>query len=247
MIIISCLSISLSLSFIFHLSYEITILCFYCKLIFNKLINRFKMSEYLWKREEVKNAVRYLKFKIKAPEMSRAKWFRFKSRFANGDYSVLPSGRLVYKNKIIVPLEEKQLRLEQMYKDPKFGNASGERFYNRISNVIGNISKNECKQFVESQRASQMLSKKQIKKPDRDITPILSYTPKKHFQLDLIDLNKSKFQNLNFRYILTLIDHFSKFAFALPLKNRSASGIAAKLDLFFEDQQNIPSMIHGMF
>ena len=40
------------------------------------------------------------------------------------------------------------------------------------------------------------------------------------WQADLVDMQKNKSQNKNFNYILTVIDIFSKFAWAIPIKIR---------------------------
>ena len=41
------------------------------------------------------------------------------------------------------------------------------------------------------------------------------------WQADLVDMQKNKSQNKNFNYILTVIDIFSKFAWAIPIKNKT--------------------------
>ena len=42
------------------------------------------------------------------------------------------------------------------------------------------------------------------------------------WQADLIDVQKIKFQNSHNNYILTVIDCFSKYAWAEPIKNKTA-------------------------
>jgi len=51
------------------------------------------------------------------------------------------------------------------------------------------------------------------------------------WQADLIDLRKLMLQNDGVKYILTIIDVFSKYAICVPLKNKKALSIA---DQFFE-------------
>ena len=45
------------------------------------------------------------------------------------------------------------------------------------------------------------------------------------FQLDLADMSNIARDNDNYRYILTVIDVFSKYAFAVPLKTKSAKEV----------------------
>jgi hypothetical protein len=41
------------------------------------------------------------------------------------------------------------------------------------------------------------------------------------WQADLVDMQKYKTQNKNINYILTVIDVFSKYAWAIPIKNKT--------------------------
>lgn len=45
------------------------------------------------------------------------------------------------------------------------------------------------------------------------------------FQMDIVDMQKYSKENKNYRYILTVIDIFSKFSFAIPLKSKSAGDV----------------------
>ena len=42
------------------------------------------------------------------------------------------------------------------------------------------------------------------------------------WQADLVDVSKLMYQNSHFKYILTVIDVFSKYAWAIPIKNKTA-------------------------
>ena len=53
------------------------------------------------------------------------------------------------------------------------------------------------------------------------------------WQVDLIDLPKLARFNRGYRFILTCIDVFSKFAWVQPLKNKKGSGVAAALKKMF--------------
>jgi hypothetical protein len=53
-------------------------------------------------------------------------------------------------------------------------------------------------------------------------------------QMDLVEMNPYSRSNRGFKYILTIIDIFSKFAWALPLKNKSAIEVHKVLAKFFK-------------
>ena len=62
------------------------------------------------------------------------------------------------------------------------------------------------------------------------------------WQADLVDMQKNKFQNKNFNYILTVIDIFSKFAWAIPIKNKTGDSITRAFEIIFKDR--IPTKLH---
>ena len=59
---------------------------------------------------------------------------------------------------------------------------------------------------------------------------------------DLVDMQKNKSQNKNFNYILTVIDIFSKFAWAIPIKNKTGDSITRAFEIIFKDR--IPTKLH---
>ena len=56
------------------------------------------------------------------------------------------------------------------------------------------------------------------------------------WQADLVDMQKNKSQNKNFNYILTVIDIFSKFAWAIPIKNKTGDSITRAFEIIFKDR-----------
>ena len=62
----------------------------------------------------------------------------------------------------------------------------------------------------------------QIKTTNKPI--VVSY-PNVRWSADLIDINQYASSNLNNKFILTVIDNFSKYVFAVPLKNKEAQTV----------------------
>jgi transposase InsO family protein len=63
------------------------------------------------------------------------------------------------------------------------------------------------------------------------------------WQADLVDMRSISKENDNFSFILMVIDVFSKFAWGIPLKNKSAQTIIDSFKKIFEDGR-IPKKIH---
>ena len=62
------------------------------------------------------------------------------------------------------------------------------------------------------------------------------------WQADLVDMQKNKSQNKKFNYVLTVIDIFSKFAWAIPIKNKTGDSITRAFEIIFKDR--IPAKLH---
>ena len=63
------------------------------------------------------------------------------------------------------------------------------------------------------------------------------------WQADLVDLQEFKARNCGNGYILTIIDLFSKYAWAVPLINKGAKAVAAAFDKIFSESNRIPTKI----
>lgn len=77
--------------------------------------------------------------------------------------------------------------------------------------------------------------------------PILASGPWIHLQMDLVDLSNESYsslpQNEGYKYILTIIDVYSKYAFAVPLKSKEMSQVAQEVDDICSTE-GYPAIIH---
>ena len=63
---------------------------------------------------------------------------------------------------------------------------------------------------------------RQAKKPSPR-NPTFAYYKRYQFQIDLIELGWLSSENKNYKYLLTAIDIFTRFAFVEPIKNKTAA------------------------
>ena len=61
------------------------------------------------------------------------------------------------------------------------------------------------------------------------MVPVISTAPWKHIQIDLIDFHEFSEQNNGFAWLLSCVCIFSKFLFAIPMKNKEATTVATHL------------------
>jgi transposase InsO family protein len=99
------------------------------------------------------------------------------------------------------------------------------------------FSKNDVQSFLENQksfRTFQSIDKSQFQSKVAAVEGRF-----RKWQMDLIDVKKYSDENNGTKYILTIIDVFSKYAFAIPLASKKATGIAGALTKIFS-AENIP-------
>src|SRR6266550_3148365 len=65
------------------------------------------------------------------------------------------------------------------------------------------------------------------------------------FQADLVDLISIKGVNKNYKYILTIIDCFSKYAWAVALKTKTAAEVTTAFERVFKTSKRIPAYLQS--
>jgi hypothetical protein len=72
----------------------------------------------------------------------------------------------------------------------------------------------------------------------------LAHAIDQHWQADLIDVKNIMYQNSHYQYLLTCIDVLSKFAWAVPIKDKTASECARAFKEIFK-QGRVPKFIYA--
>ena len=173
-------------------------------------------------------------------ELARSTQFKFKKRYGDGNWT-LDGQTLKYQGRNVVPKEDDESTLQRLYDNLLYTQQSGPRFWNRISTEYANISRSDCVGFLENKRVPQMMKKV----PKVEVTPINTKYPRHMWNIDFIDLKNSAHAKLGSRYVLTAIDHFSKYAWAFPLKTRDSDMVTEKLRGLFEEGHK-PRILHAV-
>jgi len=140
-----------------------------------------------------------------------------------------------YTSRNITPIQE-ELTKEQILREVYFNPASKASFSGakKIYKVVQDykkggiidktikITNNDIKKFLEEQSTYQ-IHKREVKKFSRRKT-MVSYVDQQ-WQADLVDMQKYKKDNNDYKYILTVIDLFSRYAWAKPLKSKRGEGV----------------------
>ena len=127
---------------------------------------------------------------------------------------------------IIDPAERDEV-LKKLYNDERTGVGSGiSQFYHIVCKKYLNIKRKDVAEFLKRQKVYQLTRNTHhiINKP------ILASAPNERFAIDLIDMNRYESQNKHYRYILTCIDHFSRYTWAVPLKNKESHDVSLAME-----------------
>lgn len=170
---------------------------------------------------DVLNAWKYLKYGTFPKGLSPAAKTRFKKRYGSGRYIAgKKPGNLTFDGKMVVPKELIGKVLTAAFNNVKFGRSGIHSFYSRVSSRFEGISRNAIKDFLESHKIYQVHQAP----PKANVQPIKTTKPLQMVQIDFIDMggkNKAMLHaNRNRRYILTVVDHFSRFMWAYTTPKR---------------------------
>lgn len=104
-----------------------------------------------------------------------------------------------------------------------------------LNDDVHGISERRVRQFYDTSKVYSRLNARFTNKVN--LQPILSDAPLKRLQLDLIDLKalRVKYNGESYRYVLTLIDVFSRYSWLRPLKTKESREIASILQHIFNE------------
>ena len=135
--------------------------------------------------------------------------------------------------------------IKKEYQNPKFSASftGKKRFYNAIKSKNKNVKYKAVEN--ELKKVDSYTLHKPVTKPSkyrRIFTKGINYL----YQIDLVDMTKFEKKNNGYRWIITIIDTFSKKAWAFKMKRKSAKSIMSVMTPFL--RSNTPQKMefdHG--
>ena len=125
----------------------------------------------------------------------------------------------------------------------KYYNPAGQ--YTSIKNLYDAVKKDgvalkQVKEFVQKQATTQMFKKpKQIKY----YFPIVAKHKYEILQIDLVDMSDISSANENYKFLLVVVDVFSRLAFVVPMKNKASHTIVESMNEIIDLTE--PTMINS--
>ncbi|KAF0525115.1 SCAN domain-containing protein 3-like [Gigaspora margarita] len=135
--------------------------------------------------------------------------------------------------KRVVPTYDSELR-EALFEKFHIGDAHFEyyKIYTMIYKRHIGITQHEVEKYVNA--CPTCIQNGSIKEKS-DLEPVVSDGPLEHLQVDLVDLLSYAEHNDRYSYVLTLIDIFSRYVWAIPLKDKKESTIHSELVNVFKN------------
>lgn len=121
-------------------------------------------------------------------------------------------------------------KVKDLFYDTKQGLISFDKFYNKIKENDIKISRKQAEEFYKRQEINQVL--KPAIKP-KVYNSIVANYPKDIFQMDIIIYDRYELRH--YKYILVVIDVYSRYMMAVPLTNRRMETIVEKVETIFKD------------
>ena len=128
-------------------------------------------------------------------------------------------------------------KLQKLYYDYK--HPAGYGSINNLS-LYSKINKKKVKEWLETQPIYSLFKPYKKLRRNNNFLPTIGYGNNYCHQADLIDISRLSKWNDGIRYLLTLIDIFSKKAFVVPLKNKFGKTVMKALNRIYRYKINIP-------
>ena len=197
--------------------------------------------------DEINHVINYLVKGDIPLGLSKSAKYRFVTRYGKGNYKVSLNNQLVFVDgdkheKTVIPSENAYNVMEQLYKDPATMGTSRDNFFDRIYQTYYGISRRQVQDFLMKQPSYQV--HRRVRK-GRVVKPIVSKRVNSHWQMDIFAMADPKTVHANNGYsaVLVVIDNFSKYVWAFPLKSQSGEEVATCLKTLFDKHK--PSVLQS--
>jgi hypothetical protein len=175
------------------------------------------------------------------PELNDNQRYKFKRRWGD-DFQLDENNNIIHRKlrSILVQPGEQQTVLERMYKNDQALGSGLDEFYNKVRSQYISITREQVRDFLREESDYQLTSeaKKFI------VVPVVAKTINHIWSIDLIDFGED-FANKRYRYILNVIDIFSRKIWARSIKNKTVANVKTALHSIFVEAGNTPVTIRS--
>ena len=124
------------------------------------------------------------------------------------------------------------------YLDELFSNFKNDALYTsktkmlkKVKSLYPNVKKSQFEKWFMKKRVYTL--HKPVQKPS-SYSQTMTHSLNVQYQADLVDLSKIAKKNKGFRFLVTCIDIFSKFAWAVPIKKKTGDELVRAFEIIFK-------------
>ncbi len=163
------------------------------------------------------------------------------------DFKIV-NDKLVYipLNLIVIPDDERDMVLKKIYEDITLGVGQGiDMFYGRVRDKYLNIRRSDVSSFLKNQKMYQ-ITKSQNHIQNK---PIMSSSPNERYGIDCINMVSFASSNggidRGWKFILTVVDYFSRKCWLRPLKSQTAINVRNALINIVGETKTYPRIVQA--
>jgi hypothetical protein len=205
------------------------------------------LNNYGYSNDSIDMVKEYLRTRVLPESLNNSgKKKRFLAKWEK-DFKI-ENDKLVYtpENLIVVGDDERNDVLLKIYKDISQGVGQGiSTFYNRIREKYLNIRRKDVSDFLKSQKVYQ-ITRPQNHKINK---PILATFPNERWGIDCINMvsyaNSNGGIDRGMKFILTVVDYFSRKVWLRPLKTQTAINVRNALRNIVIETKTYPRIIQA--
>ena len=205
-----------------------------------------KLNNYGYSDESITEVKDYL-INLKLPDKvnTNVKGRRYNEKWNQFE---IRDDKLFYKklNLEVVPNNERNEKMKELYENDISGPGRGiEMFYHTICDKYLNIRRSDASEFLKTQKVYQ-ITRTQHHKMNK---PILSKNVNERWGIDCI--NMTSFANNNggihngYKFILTVVDYFSRYVWARKMKIQTANNVTNALKSIVQETKTYPKLIQA--
>ena len=206
-----------------------------------------KLNNYGYNDKQIEEVKGFLKDRNQIPDHldTNAKMKRFYDKWSQ---FMIKDDKLFYKklNLEVIPDDERESKMKELYENNITGVSRGiTMFYYTICEKYLNIRRMDVSNFLKNQKIYQITRTQHhvINKP------ILSRNVNERYGIDCIDMTSFAKENggINngFKFILTVVDYFSRHVWARKMKTQTTINVTKALKSIVEETKTYPKIIQA--
>ena len=163
------------------------------------------------------------------------RWYRHRREFS------VREGELYFRDRMVTVDKAKDRVMKRELENAK--GIGARPLYHRLKNKYAGISERAIQSALSINHTHQLLHKTFKNKPPPQ--PINAYAPQERNQIDLMDMGKQRqctYNNRQYRYILTIMDVYSRYVWLHALPSKSSGSVRKALEKTYE-QHGKPRII----